>query len=105
MADNIETEATALKKAKRCTGQNRWKWSDQMVDNLLQCLLKLKSQYEFKGIDFNSDLVKLYREVRVLMASLSDIKDFGPVTVMEIDDDLPPDEQAKAKSLIVEEKN
>ena len=38
-------------KSKRC------KWTPEMVDNLVECLSNIKSQYELKSLDFESGYV------------------------------------------------
>ena len=59
--------------------------------------------FEFKGLDFESDLVKLYTEVRSLMAEKYDRNDFGPVITTKIGDDLSTEELAKQKAAVAEE--
>ena len=49
-----------------------------MVDNLVKHLSNIKSQYELKGQDFESDYVALYTEARKAMAALYDEENFGP---------------------------
>ena len=38
---------------------NRFRWSTDNIDALLQCLKNVKAHYEFIGLDFASDFVKL----------------------------------------------
>jgi len=52
-----------------------------MVDYLLNCLTEIKTESEFLGKDFEADLVKLYGEVRIMMAKKFGSDDFGPVDV------------------------
>ena len=60
-----------------------------MVEKLIRCLAEQKSLYEFKGLDFEADLVQLYTNIRVMMAErYSENKEFGPVSEKEIEDDL-----------------
>ena len=69
-----------------------------MVEELIWCLAEQKSLYEFKGLDFEADLVQLYTNRRVMMAEqYSENKEFGPVSEKEIEDDLTAAEIAKAK--------
>ena len=49
-------------------------------------------------MDFEPDLVKLYTEVRSLMAEKHDRNDIGPVITTEIGDDLSTEELAKQKA-------
>ena len=55
-------------------------------------------------MDFESDLVKLYTEVRSLMAEKYDRNDFGSVITTEIGDDLSTMEPAKQKAAVAEQK-
>ena len=55
-------------------------------------------------MDFESDLVKLYAEVRSLTAEKYDRSDFGLVITTEIGDDLSTEELAKRKAAVAEEK-
>ena len=42
--------------------QNRFRWSIDKIDALLECLKNIKTCYEFKGLDFESDLVTSYTQ-------------------------------------------
>ena len=84
--------------------QNRFRWSTNKIDVLLKCLKNIRTCYEFKGLDFESDLVKLYTKVRRLMAKKYDRNDFGPVITTEIGDDLSTEKLAKRKAAIAEER-
>ena len=53
--------------ASQATSQ-RFRWKAEMIERLLKNLAYLKAVYEFKGIDFESDLIKVYWEVWKLMA-------------------------------------
>ena len=64
---------------------------------------KYQNMFEFKGLDFESDLVKLYTEVRSLMAEKYDRNYFGPVITTKIGDDLSTEELAKQKAAVAEE--
>ena len=76
-----------------------------MVEELIGCLAEQKFLYEFKGLDFEADLVQLYTNIRVMMAErYSENKEFGPVSEKEIEDDLTAAEIAKAKIKREEEK-
>ena len=83
--------------------QDRFRWSTDKIDALLECLKNIKTCYECKGLDFESDLVKLYTGVRSLMAEKYDRNNFGPVITTEIGDDLSTEELAKRKAAVAEE--
>ena len=55
------------------------------------------------SFDFESDLVKLYTEVRSLIAEKYDRNNFGPVITTEVGDDLLTEELAKQKATVSEE--
>ena len=53
-----------------------------MIDLLLKSLAGLKTVYEYNGIDFESDLIKLYNKIRKMMAEefiAFDSKDETPI--------------------------
>ena len=52
-----------------------------MVRSLIDCVKDFKSSCEFNSVDFNSDKVRLYEEVRKALASHYEEKDFGPKIV------------------------
>ena len=69
-----------------------------MVGGLIHCLAEQKSLYEFKGLDFEANLVQRFTNIRLMMAErYSENKEFGPVSEKEIEDDLTAAEIAKAK--------
>ena len=70
-----------------------------MVDNLVKCLSNIKSQYELKSVDFESDYVALYAEAREAMAALYDEENFGAQKLAEIGDEADPN---KYKALITD---
>ena len=41
----------------------RWKWTEEMTNALLACLIESKVEHENNGNDFMSDLVTLYRNI------------------------------------------
>ena len=48
-----------------------------MVKHLIDCVKECKSICEFNSVDFNSDKLKLYDEVRKAMTLLYEERDFG----------------------------
>jgi len=50
----------------------------EIVKTLIDCVKEYKSACEFNSIDFNSDKVRLYEEVRKAMALIYEESDFGP---------------------------
>ena len=79
----------------------QWKWTPEMVDNLVKCLSNIKSQYELKGLDFESDYVALYTKAREAMAALYNEENFGPQKLAEMGDEADPN---KCKVLITDQR-
>ena len=63
-------------------------FDDDMTASLVECLKNYKADKEGEGIDFEGDLVKLYGDIRVLMAAKYDEKNFGPVQLHALETDV-----------------
>lgn len=63
--------------------ESKFKWSDELVDDLLNCIGEFKTSMEYKGKDFNSDKPRQYEEVRKLMVKMKEDYSifFGPVEI------------------------
>lgn len=85
------------KRNKKDTGKPRFRWTPEMVDMLIDILNDEKSKHEFKGLDFEADLVKLYSNIRKTMAEVYTSGEFGIVEVKEIEDGLNTNELALEK--------
>ena len=72
-----------------------------MVDNLVKFLSNIKSQYERKDLDFESDYIALYTEAREAMIALYDEENFGPQKLAEMGDEADPN---KYKALITDQR-
>ena len=70
----------------------RFRWKPEMVEALLESMMEVKTQYECNGLDFEADLVRLYTDVQVIMASRFDCGEFGPVSARQIPEDVPSEE-------------
>ena len=83
--------------------QERWVFSDEMVQDLLEIVKDIKINMEGRGLDFEGDLIKLYSEIRVSMAEK--YNGFGPnkITQPEIEIDEMTKEQYKAFKKINDE--
>ena len=66
-----------------------------MVESLLECLNDLKSQYKLKGLDFESDLIRLYQKVRTMMTKRYITGEFGTVALSEVEGHDKPYMKAK----------
>ena len=82
----------------------RFCWGDEKLESLIKCLTSVKADYEFRGLDFESDLVKLHSNVRAKMAEIYDKNDFGPVEETSMRDDMTTEDIAKHKLIVSEEK-
>ena len=58
----------------------KFKWTIEMVDDLLHALGEFKANMEYRSVDFNADKTKQYEAVRKAMArknSFGDVDLFG----------------------------
>ena len=73
--------------------ETKFKWSDKLVNDLLNALSNFKSTMEFKSKDFNADKPRQYEEVRkeIVRIDSDNEKYFGPVDLptllSDIDDE------------------
>ena len=65
------------------TSQARFKWTDDKLTNLIQCLHECKSSMEFRNCNSNADKVKLYEGLRKSLAEIYEYEpeSFGPASV------------------------
>lgn len=59
---------------------SKFKWTNEMVQDLLDSLSEFKSIMEFNNFDFNADKPRQYEEVRRIMSQkyLANLHFFGP---------------------------
>ena len=84
--------------------KKRWRWTDEMVDVLLSSLTEIKSNMEFESKNFEADLVKLYSDLREVMASKFEADGFGPASLSEKPQNATTNQLSQIKQIIVEEK-
>ena len=63
-------------------GRKSFRWSDEMIENLVKSLVDYKTQMTYRGLDFDGDKPLLYTEVRKRMAAIyeaDNINLFGTV--------------------------
>ena len=82
----------------------RFCWRDEKLESLIKYLASVKADYEFKRLDFKSDLVKSYCNVRAKMAQIYDKNDFGPVEGTSMRDCITTEDIVKHKLILSEEK-
>ena len=76
---------------------NKFKWTDELVEDLLKCLGQYKTTMEFKGKDFNADKPRQYEEVRGLIVMMKENYTtlFGPVDIPNEQTDADEDEMKR----------
>ena len=68
--------------SKKCPQKTKqFKWTSEMVSDLLICLKGYKTKMEFQGLDFDGDRPAQYQHVRKEMAKIYDNGCFGPVEI------------------------
>ena len=75
MADVCESELTKKK---------GFRWSSEMIGNLVTCLMAYKARMEYQALHFDGDRPAQYKELRKELAKLYEIEDvslFGPVSL------------------------
>ena len=92
------TSQPVVKKSKKKTGKPRFRWTPEMIDTLIDCLNDKKSKFEFKGLDFEADLVKLYSNIRKRMVEIYKDGQFGVVDLEKIAEGLSTKELALEKT-------
>ena len=90
------------KKVSSQSTSQRFRWNSEMIDLLLKGLASLKTVYEYKGIDSESDLIKVYSEIRQMMAE--EFIAFGPLGETPIEEGLSTEELATARAQNINEK-
>jgi len=64
------------------------KWDEEMIDNLIGCIISYKAEQTFKGIDFDGDKSSQYKNIRIALAKIycdpGPDKAFGPVSAYEL---------------------
>jgi len=61
--------------------KTRWLWSSEMCERLIHCLHEYKIKTNLEGRDMESDLVRMYEDLRREMATIYPMDCFGPVSV------------------------
>ena len=65
----------------------KFKWTNSMIEDLLNAIKEYKSVMEFNCSDFNADKPRLYEEVRRLLSNIYEPMYFGPDVNLEQDGD------------------
>ena len=65
-----------------------WKWTEEMTNALLACLIESKVEHEYNDKDFMSDLVTLYGNIWEKMAKQFELEHFGLVAISHVGENL-----------------
>ena len=91
--------------------RKNFRWTTEMIDNLINCLLSYKSSMEYRSLDFDADKPAQYKFLRIEMAKLYTDEDeslFGPVNIETLADEdieeLNDEEKAQQKKKQADEK-
>lgn len=96
-----ETTTTETTNKNKRKASPRWKFTDNMVEALLDNLISYKNEMTYQGHDFQADLVTCYGEVRQMMALMFPLNDFGPGIIATHDTELmEPNELVQYKRRI-----
>ena len=85
----------------------KFKWTIEMVDDLLHTLGEFKANMEYRNVDFNADKTKQYQAVRKAMArkySSGDGDLFGPEETTAIPEDVEESQRKELAEKVKSEK-
>ena len=69
---------TIIMAAKKVSAKSKqFKWTSEMIGDLLTCLKAFKAKMEFQGLDFDGDRTVQYKEIRKEMSRIYDEGPFG----------------------------
>ena len=81
------TSATST--SKKSTSRNNFRWEEKHVEDLINCIISYKTKITYRGLDFDGDKPRMYKELRESMAEVYqdvDVKIFGPVNVTDFNE-------------------
>ena len=85
MAHEQATSATSTSKKSR----KNFRREEKHVEDLINCIISYKAKITYRGLDFDGDKPRMYKELRELMAKIYqdvDVKIFGPVNVTDFNE-------------------
>ena len=93
MAENTSKQTVKSK----VENANKFKWTDELVEDLLKCRGHYKTKMEFKGKNFIADKSCQYEEVRGLMLKKNESYTtlLGPADIPNIRTDIDEDEMER----------
>ena len=98
----IQEDAT--KDATTDERRSRWKWNEEKNGKPHICLYDYKIKKDYEGKDMEADLVRLYEEIRQMMAIMYPPENFGPEEVSRIPEGLDDSGKVKYERFVAEEK-
>ena len=84
-----------------------FKWTIEMVDDLLHALGEFKANMEYRNVDFNAEKAKQYEAVRKAMArrySFGDVNLFRPQETTAIPEDFQESQRKELEEKVKSEK-
>ena len=85
IAHEQATSATSTSKKSR----KNFRREEKHVEDLINCIISYKAKITYRGLDFDGDKPRMYKELRELMAKIYqdvDVKIFGPVNVTDFNE-------------------
>ena len=85
MAHEQATSATSTSKKSR----KNFRCEEKHVEDLINCIISYKTKMTYRGLDFDGDKPRMYKELRESMAEVYqdvDVKIFGPVNVTDFNE-------------------
>ena len=81
-------EATSATSTFKKSGKN-FRWEKKHVEDLINCIISYKTKMTYRGLAFDGDNPRMYKELRESMAKIYqdvDVKIFGPVNVTDFNE-------------------
>ena len=81
-------EATSATSTCKKSGKN-FRWEKKHVEDLINCIISYKTKMTYRGLGFDGDNPRMYKELRESMAKIYqdvDVKIFRPVNVTDFNE-------------------
>ena len=81
-------QATSATSTRQKSGKN-FRWEEKHVEDLINCIISYKTKMTYRGLGFDGDNPRMYKELRESMAKIYqdvDVKIFGPVNVTDFNE-------------------
>ena len=70
LIDDSDTELSVSLRKNPEETIKKFHWGDEKLESLIKCWAGVKADYEIRGLDFESDPMKLYSDVRAKIAEI-----------------------------------